>query len=91
MFIRQGGGCSSKAPAQSAKDHIMKILVAAAIVTFALVSPTLAMPIASPVSTVHADQAVVQVYYNHYRGGGHGHHYGWGRGHHRGWGHHNRY
>lgn len=66
----------------------MKILVAAAIVTFALVSPTLAMPIASPVSTVHADQAVVQVYY---RGGGHGHHYGWGRGHHRGWGHHNRY
>jgi hypothetical protein len=29
--------------AQSEKDHIMKILVASAIVTFALVGPTLAM------------------------------------------------
>jgi hypothetical protein len=82
----------STAPAQSEKDHIMKITVATAIVTFALVAPTLAMPIASPVPTAHSDQAVVQVYYNHYRGG-HGHHYGWGRGRHRGWGnsYHHRY
>ena len=73
----------------------MKILVAAAIVSLALVAPTLAMPIASPVSSAHADEAAVQAHYNHYRGVGHGHHHGWGRGHHRGWGnsyhHHHRY
>jgi opacity protein-like surface antigen len=69
----------------------MKILVAAAIVSVALVAPTLAMPIASQAPSAHADQAVVQAQYNH-RGGGHGHHYGWGRGHHRGWGNsHHRY
>ena len=57
----------------------MKILVAAAIVSFALVAPTLAMPIASPAASTNSE--VVQVHYNHYRGGGyrgHGHHYGWG-------------
>ena len=71
----------------------MKILVAAAIVSFALVAPTLAMPIASPAASAHAEQAVVLAQYNHYRGGGYGHHYGWGRGHHRGWGnsHYRRY
>ena len=72
----------------------MKILVAAAIVSFALVGPTLAIPIAPPASSAHSGEAaVVQAYYNHYRGGGHGHHYGWGRGHHRGWGnsYHHRY
>lgn len=66
----------------------MKILVAAAIVSFALVAPTLAMPIASPAASEHS--AVVQVHYNHYRGGGyrgHGHHYGWGSSYH----HHHRY
>ena len=73
------------------KDKIMKIMVATAILTLALVAPTLAMPIASTVPTAHSDQAVVQVYYNHYRGGGNGHHYGWGRGHQRGWGNHHRY
>jgi hypothetical protein len=76
------------------KDHIMKILIAAAIVSFALVAPTLAMPIASPAPAAHSGQAVVQVQYNHYRGGGHGHHYGRGHGHHYGWGnsyHHHRH
>ena len=83
----------SPIPAPSEKDLLMKILVAAAIVSFALVAPTLAMPIASPVASAHAEQAVVLAQYNHYRGGGHGHHYGWGRGHHRGWGnsHYRRY
>jgi hypothetical protein len=60
----------------------MKILFAAAIVSVALVAPTLAMPIASQAPSAHADQAVVQAHYNHYRGGGHGHHYGWGNSHH---------
>jgi hypothetical protein len=66
----------------------MKIMVAAAIFTFALAAPTLAMTIGP---TAHSDQAVVQAYY----GGDNGHHHGWGRGHHRGWGnsyhHHYRY
>ena len=73
----------------------MKMMVATAIFTFALAAPTLAMPIASPVPAAHSDQAVSEVYYNQYRGGGNGHHYGWGRGQHRGWGnsyrHHHRY
>jgi hypothetical protein len=77
----------SPVPAPSEKDRVMQILVAAAIVSFALVAPTLAMPIASPAAPAHAEQAVVLVQYNHYRGGGRGHHYGWGRGYHRGWGH----
>jgi hypothetical protein len=88
-------GLAFDAPAPGRLDHIMKILVGAGLVTFALAAPTMAMPIASPASTAHSGQAVVPVYYNHYRGGGHGHHYGWGRGHHRGWGnnyhHHHRY
>jgi hypothetical protein len=74
-------------PAPSEKDRLMKIMFAAAIVSFALVAPTLAMPIASPAASAHAEPAVVLAQYNHYRGGGRGHHYGWGRGYHRGWGH----
>jgi hypothetical protein len=58
----------------------MKMIVTTAIFTFTLVAPTLAMPIASPVPAAHFDPAVVEVYYNQYRGGGNGHHYGWGRG-----------
>jgi len=80
------------------KDHIMKVLIAAAIVSFALVAPTLAMPIAAPALSAHSDQAVAQVYYNQNRGGGyggHGRHVGPGHGRHYGWGnsyrHHRRY
>lgn len=71
----------------------MKFLIAAAIVSVALVAPTLAMPIAFPPPSAQAHQAVVQAHYNQYRGGGRGHHYGWGRGQHRGWGnsYHHRY
>jgi hypothetical protein len=60
----------SKVPAQIEKDRVMKILVAAAIVSVALVAPTLALPIAFPSPFAHAHQAVVQVHYKHYRGGG---------------------
>jgi hypothetical protein len=81
-------------PAQGKKDRIMKILMAAALVSFALAAPTLAMPIASPAPSAHAEQAIVQVYYAHYRGGGYGYrgrHVGWGHHRHYGWGHGHRY
>jgi hypothetical protein len=90
-MVHPKAGLAFDVPAQSEKDRIMRLLVATAIVSVALVAPTLAMPISSPVPTADADQAIVHVYYNHYRGGGHGHHYGWGRGHHRGWGNSHRY
>jgi hypothetical protein len=77
----------SPPPAQGKKDRIMKILIAAAIVSFALAAPALAMPVASPATSAHAEQEVLQVYYPYYRsGGGYGY-----RGRHGGWGHSRRY